>query len=326
VHISDLHVGEHYKHRLTFPGGRLNPNEYSAAELLRDDLQSLGLVGRVDGLVCSGDIVWEGSADEFRRARDAIEEILIETEINKKQLLLIPGNHDVMWNPGKLASVPFQNRVSRENYDDFLRLLGKPPGKGVDVLEMCSRSGKVKLRILGLDSNRVEGPDAPGIGFVSRDSLAQAKDYLGTTGDEAKEAHRLLTWLAVHHHIFPAAPTSLFDAQGKKVSLMANAAEILDYANQWKVEMILHGHEHQPSVTVARRWPIDVGDVFAPITSVGAGSFGVSREHLGPFARNHYYVIYRRRDDIIIRSRCQGAGGVSFIAHSDLCIPEKSGT
>jgi len=43
----------------------------------------------------------------------------------------------------------------------------------------------------------------------------------------------------------------------KKVSVMANADEILNYANQWGVEMVLHGHEHQPTVTAVRRWPVD---------------------------------------------------------------------
>ena len=76
LHLSDLHVGSNYRHRLTWPGGQLNSGENSAGELLRDDLDSLGLLGRIDGLVLSGDFVWDGTMEEFRRAKDVIEEIL----------------------------------------------------------------------------------------------------------------------------------------------------------------------------------------------------------------------------------------------------------
>jgi hypothetical protein len=138
---------------------------------------------------------------------------------------------------------------------------------------------------------------------------------------DREAGRRTNTWIAVHHHIFPACSLSLLDAERRKVSVMANASEVIDFANQMGIEVVLHGHEHQPSVTVARRWPIDDGNVFAPVVSVGAGSFGVCRDHLGPFARNQYFVLHRRTKDIVIRSRCQGAGGVKFVAHSDLQIP-----
>jgi len=106
----------------------------------------------------------------------------------------------------------------------------------------------------------------------------------------------------------------------KKVSVTANADEILNYANQWGVEMVLHGHEHQPTVTAVRRWPVDGANVFSPLVSVGAGSFEAIRDFLGPFSRNHYYIIYRQPDRIIIRSRFQGDGGVKFVTHSDMQI------
>jgi len=194
------------------------------------------------------------------------------------------------------------------------------PQPGSELLEIRSRSGKAVLRIVGFDSNRVEGPDAAGIGFVSRESLSDAKTRL-LASDKANPNVERITWMALHHHIFPASSSGLVNAQKNRISVMANAAEVLDYANQWNVELILHGHEHQPSVTVARRWPIDVGDVFAPVAAVGAGSFGVVREYLGPFSRNQYYVIRRRADDILIQSRWQADSGVRFVAHSDLSIP-----
>lgn len=319
LHLSDLHVSKHYRHRLTWKGGQLNSNEHSAGDLLRADLEADGLVGRIDAMVLSGDFVWEGSGDEFRRAREVIKEIFDAVQINADRVVFVPGNHDVRWNPGDLGSVAHSNSVSREDYDDFLRLLGKG-SVDVDLVDVANRAGSASLRILGLDSNRVEGPKAPGIGYVSRESFAAAKALLDERTHH-REDRREYTWLVVHHHVFPATAAPLANAEARQVSVMANAAEVLDYANQWRAELILHGHEHQPCITVARRWPIDVGEVFAPIASLGAGSFGVSREYLGPFSRNQYFLVYRRPTGILVRSRCQGAGGIRFIPHSDMWLP-----
>ena len=105
---------------------------------------------------------------------------------------------------------------------------------------------------------------------------------------------------------------------------MANAAEILTLATQWGVEMILHGHDHQPSITVAHRWPVEREGGLKPIISVGAGSCG-ARDHLGPIARNQYFIVYRRRDSIIIRSRCMDENGLKFARHDDVKLSARTG-
>jgi 3',5'-cyclic AMP phosphodiesterase CpdA len=320
LHLSDLHVGEHYKHRLTWRGGQLNPNEQFAGDLLKDDLEALGMLGRVDAMVLSGDFVWNGSAGEFSKAIGALEEMLKVIGLDLSRTLLVPGNHDVEWNAGGVGSKSLDPAGSRDRYDDFIRLLGKPSPAEAEILMIPSRSKKNRLLIVGLDSNKVEGPQAAGIGFVSRDGLSAARRAIADFRRSDPTGNAAI-WLVVHHHIFPATSASLTDAQGRMVSIMANAAEILELANRDKVEAILHGHEHQPSVTVARRWPFDDAHVFLPVVSVGAGSFGVKREHLGPFSRNHYYVIIRRPDGILIRSREQGGGGVRFVPHSDMWLP-----
>ena len=299
----------------------MNLSEYTAGELLRDDLESMGLLGRVDAVLFTGDFVWTGDMPEFLRARDVVEEILEMLRLEKTRMLLIPGNHDVRRKLGKLGSSAHVGHVSREYFDAFLELLNKPSDGNLDVLEIQSRSGRSRLRVLGLDSNHVEGTDATGIGCVAPQSLRIAHQYMEAGLPESRVTPTL-TWLAVHHHIFPTSPLSFAEAGQKKTSVTGNAAGTARLRRpRWGIEMALHGHGHQPSVTVARRWPIDEGGSFTPVASIGAGSFGAVREHLGPFARNHYYVIHRRSEDIIIRSRFQGVGGVKFNSHADLQIP-----
>jgi 3',5'-cyclic AMP phosphodiesterase CpdA len=319
AHLSDLHVSDRYRYRLSWPGNVLNDGEPSAAEILAEDLDSLGLLGRLDALIISGDIVWNGSIDEFNRARQVIKELLEATKLSPDQLLLIPGNHDVQWNPAAFAAKDKRPNVSRESYRTFLELLGGDSRENWAFLCVSSRSGQHRLRVVGLDSNSVEGPEAAGIGYVAREELLGARSLFERDLGEVKGQD--FRWLAVHHHVLPATSATLDEAREKRISVMANSAEVQGCAARWGVDLILHGHEHQPSITVARTWPVDRSRRFVPVTTVGAGSFSVKRDCLGPFSRNHYYLIYRRPQEILIRSRCTGNNGVVMVGHEDVLLP-----
>lgn len=171
-----------------------------------------------------------------------------------------------------------------------------------------------------MDSNYVEGQETSGIGFVSRESLEEAdKLLLRYEEDDDKEA--VAIWLIVHHHIFPITSIDLGDARQSRVSVMANAAEVFAKARRWRVEMILHGHEHQPALTLAQRWQGAWGEMdLRGVAVLGAGSCGANRERLGPIARNQYYVIIRRPSDFVIRSRIMGEQGVQFVPHNDFVL------
>ncbi len=324
IHISDLHIGE--KHAFRFPMGQgefKNPDMPSIAELLASDLERLNLIGRIDGLIVTGDFVWQGKDMEFRRARQVLEDILVRLGIDRARLLIIPGNHDLDWSPsGSLQEV--SGRGDREAFIDFADRFGFDFKGGVVCREFFSRSGDRLLRLIGLDSNYVEGQAASGIGYVSKEALDRAGYWLKEVRKDKASFTDEIVWLAVHHHVFPATSVRLKDALQSKVSVMANSVEILARASQWGVEAILHGHEHQPSLSVARRWPTDFrGKAFTPIVSIGSGSFGVEASLLGPFARHHYYVLCLRSKDVLIRSRCLGDEGMAFVSHADILVPRK---
>jgi hypothetical protein len=96
-------------------------------------------------------------------------------------------------------------------------------------------------------------------------------------------------------------------------------------ATNWRVEAILHGHEHQPSVTWAQRW---AGQNFdgtpQGICVIGAGSCGAARDQLGPVSKNQYYLLVKRQEDILIRSRVIGDDGIEFMPHNDILISNGS--
>jgi 3',5'-cyclic AMP phosphodiesterase CpdA len=281
----------------------------------------MGLDKRVDALVLSGDFSWWGGMDEFLQARIVVEEIMVRLGLSHDKVLIIPGNHDITWDPTSpnLAPSHHGKAASRQNYDTFFELVmkRKPPPEA-DLLVIPSRSGTTKLRIIGLDSNRVEGKSAAGLGYISHEAFQAAANLL--EADSVTGFKDVYTWVAVHHHVFPATAIRLEQAKAREVSLMGNTSELQEYAAQWHVEVILHGHEHQPSVTVSRRWPIGHGYDFTPLTVIGAGSFSVNRDLLGPLSRNHYYVLYRRKSDLVIRSRQNSESLLNFVPHNDIAF------
>jgi 3',5'-cyclic AMP phosphodiesterase CpdA len=211
-----------------------------------------------------------------------------------------------------------------EDFQTLLERLGMTKFSFSNMMPLVSRSGRNKLRLVGIDSNDVEGPEAGGIGYVSNEALAVAEELLDA--DPVGEFADVTTWLVVHHHVLPVTAATRSDARRKKISVMSNAQELLAAAAKWGVEAILHGHEHQPSITWAQRW---AGQKFEGIRKgicvIGAGSCGAAREYLGPVSRNQYYLLVKRQDNILIRSRVIGEEGIDFIPHNDIAISNNLG-
>jgi hypothetical protein len=320
LHLSDLHIGKEHAFRLPYRKGVLNEGKSSLVGVVTQDILSLDLDRRVDALVVSGDVTCNGNHEEFLRASEVIKELLLKLALGEDRLVVVAGNHDIDWSPGDFA-VGVENRddVSREPFDKFVEQFGKP-GKGRPYLvEVVARSGRRRLQLLAMDSNYVEGPESAGIGYVSRESLEKAEELLRQSGGGDEE--EVLIWLILHHHVLPIISAELGEARGRRVSVMGNAAEVFAKARRWRVEMILHGHQHQPALTLAQRGQGMVEDLdLRGVAVLGAGSCGAYREALGPIARNQYYVIARRVADFVIRSRIMGEQELRFVAHNDFVL------
>jgi predicted MPP superfamily phosphohydrolase len=320
VHLSDIHIGESYPFRLSRRvSGRQEDGKRSAAQMLAADLRSLGLEGRIDLVVISGDFTDEAGMDEFNRAREIVEETLSSVGVDLSRLVVTAGNHDVQWRTSGLAQIAAVSGASRENYETFRELLGFKRTGDVELKSVVSRGGRRLLRVLSVDSNFVEGPSAAGIGFVSEDSFSAGERLLKQ--EQTAGIEDCWTWLVLHHHVFPASSLSIEEIKRPKLTVLGNASDVLAFASRVNAELILHGHEHQPSVTVARRWPCAPSPDFQPIVAIGAGSFSAPRAALGPFSRNQYFIIYRKRDHVVIRSRSSSDAGLAFAAHNDLVVP-----
>jgi Calcineurin-like phosphoesterase len=322
LHISDLHVGK--EHAFKIPSAVQNSIDDRGflSDYIYQDLKRMGIADRLDGLVISGDITCNADPGEFARAEDVINQIAKAIGITSEKIALVPGNHDIQWKPGD-----FDKRygpagtVSRDNFNIFYRnIIGQFPEFPV-IRRFIARDGSEIVDLVCLDSNYVEGPDAAGIGMIEPDSLRTIVSRLSAAlpNDELQQR---AVWFMSHHHYLPVCDVDVVNATKRKVSVMANASHAFNIARDLDVEIIMHGHQHQPFLCYASRWMGAMeSKKFRPILIVGAGSVAAKREYLGPIVQNHYFLLIRQKDRLVIRSRKMGEEGLGFTPHQDFVIP-----
>lgn len=316
LHLSDLHVGPHFRFRRSeddYTGSKF------ADDMLHDDLSRLGLINRVDGLIVSGDFAETGGElTPFEDAYTVLDRIRRRLKLEWDQVAIVAGNHDLNWTPADGEAPHRLTGVGRDNYEKFCEKLGKEAA-AASLVAIRSRGGRRALRLVGLDSNLVEGPQAGGIGYVGEDSIEVANRLLSQAGEIAEHVH---TWVVVHHHIFPVSSPTPAAAHSKRVSVFANASDLLLHTENWCAEAILHGHEHQPAVTIAHRWtsPTEANaEPFSRVVTIGAGSFALKAE-LGLIGKNQYFVLCRRDRDLVLLSRVLKDNGFAFVHHDRIRI------
>ncbi|MEW8199272.1 MAG: metallophosphoesterase [Candidatus Thiodiazotropha endolucinida] len=320
LHVSDLHIGNEHAFKIRHIGRRSPGERGTLGEYIRHDLEKMGLSSRVDGLLISGDITCRADPGEFARAEEIIGEIADVAGVPRNKIALVPGNHDIQWQPDEYSSRNGVNgTVSRENFDRFYRnIVGHTP-EFPEIRRFLARDDSEIVDLVCLDSNFVEGPEAAGIGMIDANSL---RDIGSKLADLTLDGHiDRSVWFLSHHHYLPVCDSDVANATKRKVSIMANASQVLNIARDNGAEMVLHGHQHQPFLCYASRWMGSMEPIgFRPILIVGAGSAAVKREHLGPIAQNHYFVLVRQRDRVIVRSRRFGEEGLSFTPHEDFIL------
>lgn len=317
LHVSDLHVGNEHAFKIRNMLHRPPDERGTIGEYIHQDLEKLGLSSRVDGLLVSGDITCMADPGEFARAEEIIREIAGVAGVPTDKIALVPGNHDIQWRPDEYSTRNGVNgTVSRENFDRFYcNIVGHSP-EYPEIRRFSARDNSEIVDLVCLDSNFVEGPEASGIGMIDASSLRGISSKLKNLAFDGHLGRSV--WFLSHHHYLPVCDSDVVDATKRKVSVMANASQVLNFARDNGAEVVLHGHQHQPFLCYASRWMGSMEPIsLRPILIVGAGSAAAKREHLGPIAQNHYFVLVRQKDSLIVRSRRFGEEGLSFTPHED---------
>ena len=285
VHLSDLHFGE--KHAYNIPKAKNKSiGKESLIDALTKDLEEQKILPHEVALVLiSGDLTCTASPHEFNEAERFIEELRRRFGLNAAQVVCVPGNHDIEW----LSDSTNLNEDAELNYRNFSRNIYY--ALPAEILGRFNEFyiGKHKIAVVGLNSCRLESRENAGMGYVSSEQIRHVTEKL--QGDRFNYIIAL-----VHHHLLPVNYTEYYSTEKKAVSLLLDAEAVLQSLIKNKVNLVLHGHQHQPYFSKLYRYvPAGIaGDsdgISGEISIVGGGSAGADMASLNSIGRNTYQIV-----------------------------------
>jgi 3',5'-cyclic AMP phosphodiesterase CpdA len=278
LQLSDLHFGSR-----SFYFTSYSPDEAKVwAKLFADDIEKClsdtnmrdsGREERGDFqfnlLVLNGDLTCFGQEAGMNAALFFVEEVQQRRWWRAHDIMILPGNHDIIFGDpppdldfAKRVVIPVPRAKREQLYREYYRkiaLAGVVEGRTsdpkwtgeLDTLFMgVLRTDKTaKIAVLGLDSSRIEGWSNPGLGFVGYDQIRSIADYVFEEYESSSETPwRRIAFL--HHHVLPMDPVTASAARtlhsNRHFSLSYDADDILEAAEDYKIDFLIHGHYHRP--------------------------------------------------------------------------------
>lgn len=291
LHLSDPHFSpSHHEFALEKEGTRM-----TLSAIVIDALRRLYKDTPPGAVIMSGDITWQGQRDEFASAEEFIRDMKSVFGLESHHFVVVPGNHDVQWAVQEADEYDRSKPVDRaseaatENYRTFYRsVFGLAP---TDFMSMGRRyvlGNYTPLDVIGLNSSLLEQKHFAGYGYVSRAQLDAGAVAMGWRSELHGAKYRILT---LHHHVIAVTPEDDLSTYDKNYSLTMDAGQLIYEALELEVDLIAHGHMHQPfSATVSRQARGNPSLHPRSLAVHAAGSAGVKRDHTGAIGKNAFSV------------------------------------
>jgi predicted MPP superfamily phosphohydrolase len=233
AHISDLHFGREHTEKLAHVKKRL---EEISPHIV----------------VITGDTVDEPKSANFRSAKTFLQYLS-----NKGwTFFLLPGNHD---RHGEIDLEKWKEAFERQkSYDcKFLKL---KHGQYLTLFLLDSTGGQYESKIETTLANVLQVK-----GRIDDDQLHWMTNIHKWLLDNRRvEFLNSFKVVALHHH---PLPTSVKTNYKDLVLSLENAGEVLDLFTKIQVDLVLHGHQHDPMIQVLSR-----GDAQREMAILGAGT------------------------------------------------------
>lgn len=259
LQVSDLHFGAH---------------DESKVEAVLADCKEFA-----PHIVCvTGDVVnspfWPGNFSEARRFIDALAERLAASS-GPDNVLIVPGNHDAY-----LGVWAFRLGLKRSD-TDFFR-----------AFEVEGRN----VLVFGFDSTSSALRDFQNSGIVSERQIKAFLEQVGCQRERLGPAGfaNSLKVVLLHHHPLPTMKSNL-----EGMLYLKNAGRFMSAMVGAKVDLILHGHQHDPCDAT-----ITYGGGLERVLVLSAGTATKRRDDETPLSdQTQYHRIVCSRDEIQVEGR-----------------------
>ena len=304
IHLSDVHFG--HRHRFDPPpapqGGIPGRAGYpTLLQKLREDLAIspvdvpyaapsggnyvAGNASDTPVLVCiTGDFAEAATIGEFRQAETFVEGLIAEPilgqPVTKDRLLIVPGNHDVVFDSLDMGErlqqwVEFYNRIYGTNH------------RRESPLEMVRlhKLADIGALVLTLNSSMYvqKGSPEQDRGHLDVEQLGHIEDALEQIAPQDLESYIRIA--LVHHH--PVLIPSLAEP-GRGYDAVLNSGKLLTILRRYGFHLLLHGHKHNPHTFTDDSRGAFGNTSHQPIHIVAGGSAGSTSLPESPKQANTY--------------------------------------
>jgi 3',5'-cyclic AMP phosphodiesterase CpdA len=290
LHLSDLHFTTSEFKRDEHNWNLIGEGESTLAarivDALEPDSEKIGLV------VISGDLTYWASEAEFYEAFRFVHALLGALRLGSEHLVVVPGNHDLLWtkqkgekwSPGlSVTEAPeTARRCYREKFYERVFRHAAAPHLGM-ARRFVSPNG-LSVEMGGLNSSSLEqGPSwFAGMGRVEDGAFEEIAKTFGWAPSSPSLALRVLVH---HHHLGPTEDVLPLGEYEHGFGMASDAKKTLRNAARHGVQLVLHGHRHQPYIGAEQVYaelertenPWALGRVGL----IGAGSAGSTSVHGG---------------------------------------------
>ena len=316
LHLSDMHYGDHH----AFPVTSNSIDRDLGISVVNDLRSEYGDKGPA-AVILSGDFTWLGTAEEFEQAATLVETLKSAYGLHPSRFVICPGNHDIQWaalgggaeyapNAPVARAKPEAELHYREFASSNLQLTF--PEESLAMGRRFLLSNFMPIDIIALNSSQLESRHFAGYGFVSREQLLNSATEMGW--QPGAETGPKLRMLVLHHHVVPVVPQEEIFNPEARYSLTLDAAELLFTALEYGVDLIVHGHQHQPfSASYGR--VVEKEEAISRnrrLAIQAVGSAGVKSQHIpSSFGRRSYcvYEIGERAVNVVVRSTSEHRTG-----------------
>lgn len=314
LHISDLHFGTKHAHA----SEQQSKLKLSLFDLLFNDLKA-ELKGKIPSIViASGDFTCTGSEEEFGEAARFLNRIRIDFQLQISDFIIIPGNHDITWNEIDFDENKIKERleIEEKNYKLFYeKFTGVTANEYLSMGRRVILDNYVTLDIIGLNSCLLEQKKFAGFGYVGMRQMSNAIQEMNW--QEVKKEH--LRLVVLHHHLIPIESEEIIDKKNRTYSLTLDSGNLIYQFLKNNVDIVLHGHKHQPTITTISRAPQSNLDypIERKLNVISAGSIGAKKEDLGEIGKNAYNILIFEKDHLILKRRATAELSRGFQPYSD---------
>lgn len=290
--VSDLHFSVDGHHAFPIQSDHTHKNLAHALEQAVGQLK----IGNVAGVIVSGDITWKADQEEFKQAAAFCERVMSWSKLDSYAFAICPGNHDVAFSsdPSDKAStiqVGVAPEKSKESFAKFYEgLFYISPNKHLSSGRRFLLGGAFPVEIVCLNSSFLDQKKGwfQGNGFIGDEQLQSAANDMGWTAESlARKPYRIVV---LHHHVVPVTYHDT-PVGGTSYSVTLDAEALSRWVVEHRVDLVLHGHMHQPFWTQIVR-PRSIKDSLRHGFYVaGMGSTGVAKQDVGEVGKNTFGVL-----------------------------------